>query len=149
MSEVPDADEVIEDVKEYFKKDKFHQARKFQGKGLGQSPRSMSSKPVKMGDDGAPPPDPHEPFIEERIRDYKSAPFDPRFPQWNAAARCRQNYIDYHRCQSVMKAKGESARVCDYFKLVYNDVCPNIWTSRWDEQMEEGTFPEKVTVVRD
>ncbi|KAF8791927.1 cytochrome c oxidase subunit 6B1-like [Argiope bruennichi] len=70
-----------------------------------------------------------------------TAPFDPRFPNTNQTKNCWQNYIDYHRC---LKVKGEDYSPCEYYKRVYNSLCPNAWTEKWDEQRAEGRFPGKI-----
>ncbi|XP_035228899.1 cytochrome c oxidase subunit 6B1-like [Stegodyphus dumicola] len=74
-------------------------------------------------------------------KQFWTAPFDPRFPNTNQTKNCWQNYLDYHRCR---KAKGEDYAPCEYFKRVYNSICPNAWTDKWDEQREEGRFPGKI-----
>ena len=89
-----------------------------------------------------------EETMKEKVENYKAAPFDPRFPQWNGSAKCRQNFIDFHRCNSVMKAKGKPADDCKYFKLVYRDVCPVGWIEKWNEQVEEGVFPDRLNVTK-
>ncbi|OQV13509.1 putative Cytochrome c oxidase subunit 6B [Hypsibius exemplaris] len=71
-------------------------------------------------------------------REFFSPGFDPRFPNMNQAKRCWVNYVDYHRC---LKQKGEDYEPCQYFKKVYQAICPNAWTSKFDEQREAGIFP--------
>ena len=88
----------------------------------------------------------HERTMEEKIKYFKSAPFDARFVQTNQARNCFQNYIDYHRCNSVMDAKGKDNHVCTFFKLCYNDLCPDSWVEKWNDQVEEGTFPAKINL---
>lgn len=78
--------------------------------------------------------------IEDRIENFKVPSFDPRFQQFNQLANCRTNYIDYHRCRNVMKAKGKSTYPCKYFKYAYKSMCPSVYTKAWDEQIEEGVF---------
>uniref|UniRef100_A0A2K6BGE7 Cytochrome c oxidase subunit 6B1 n=1 Tax=Macaca nemestrina TaxID=9545 RepID=A0A2K6BGE7_MACNE len=65
--------------------------------------------------------------IETKIKNYKTAPFDSRFPNQNQTRNCWQNYLDFHRCQKAMTAKGG------------NSLCPTSW-----EQRAGGTFPGKI-----
>ncbi|CAD5119696.1 DgyrCDS8288 [Dimorphilus gyrociliatus] len=71
----------------------------------------------------------------------KTAPFDARFPNQNQTKNCWQNYVDYHRCHKI---KGEDYEPCEYFKRVYQSLCPNEWTAKWDEQRDNGSFPAKI-----
>ncbi|KAK4689392.1 cytochrome c oxidase subunit 6b, partial [Tremellales sp. Uapishka_1] len=50
----------------------------------------------------------------------------------------QQNYVDYHKC---VNAKGEEFAPCKQFKRAYQSLCPNEWAGRWDEEVENGTFP--------
>ena len=53
---------------------------------------------------------------------YKTAPFDPRFPNVNQSKRCWINYVDFWKCA---KAKGdESDPVCEQFKYAFSEICP-------------------------
>merc|ERR1712047_29424 len=70
-----------------------------------------------------------------------SPPFDGRFPYTNQARNCWQNYVDFHRCQKV---KGEDYEPCNYFKKVYQNLCPEAWHEKFDEQLDEGRFPGKI-----
>lgn len=71
----------------------------------------------------------------------KAAPFDPRFPNTNQTKYCYQSYLDFHRCEKV---KGKGDKVCQYFKHVYGDLCPNAWIAKWDDQRGEGTFAGRI-----
>ncbi|XP_076460505.1 cytochrome c oxidase subunit 6B1-like [Babylonia areolata] len=71
----------------------------------------------------------------------KTAPFDARFPNQNQTRNCWQNYVDYHRCKKI---KGDDYEPCEYFKRVFSSLCPNAWIEKWDEQVENGTFPGKI-----
>ncbi|CAK1550906.1 unnamed protein product [Leptosia nina] len=73
--------------------------------------------------------------------DVKTAPFDPRFPNTNQTRYCYQSYVDFHRCQKV---RGEKYEACNYFKRVYQSLCPNEWIDKWDTQREEGTFAGRI-----
>lgn len=71
----------------------------------------------------------------------ETVPFDPRFPNTNQTRHCYQSYVDYHRCQRI---RGEKYAPCDYFKKVFNALCPNSWVEKWDDQRAEGTFPGNI-----
>ncbi len=64
--------------------------------------------------------------------------FDPRFPNTNQAKNCFVNFVDYHRC---IKLKGADYKECDYFKQASNSLCPNQWLEKYEEQLENGSFP--------
>ncbi|CAG9771136.1 unnamed protein product [Ceutorhynchus assimilis] len=68
-------------------------------------------------------------------------PFDPRFPNTNQSRHCYQSYVDFHRCQRI---RGTNYAPCEYFKKVFNSVCPNSWVEKWDEQREDAHFPGNI-----
>ncbi|XP_053973815.1 cytochrome c oxidase subunit 6B2-like isoform X2 [Hylaeus volcanicus] len=70
-----------------------------------------------------------------------TAPYDPRFPNQNQTRYCYTSFLDFHRCK---KRHGENYEACQYFKKCYNAMCPNAWVERWEEQLEEGTFPGNI-----
>ncbi|XP_044278193.1 cytochrome c oxidase subunit 6B1 isoform X2 [Varanus komodoensis] len=82
--------------------------------------------------------------IRTKLENYKTAPFDSRFPNQNQTRNCWQNYLDFHRCEKAMAAKGGDPYVCQWYKRVYQSLCPISWVTNWDEQREEGTFPGKI-----
>lgn len=69
------------------------------------------------------------------------APFDPRFPNTNQTKYCTQSFIDFYRCQ---KLRGENYEPCYYFQKVFQNICPNSWVERWQDQMANGTFPVQI-----
>ena len=69
---------------------------------------------------------------------FRTAPFDPRFPNTNQAKRCYVNYIDFWKCA---KAKSEDDQVCQEFKFTYKEICPPFWVEKWDEERENGRHP--------
>ncbi|KAI3388680.1 hypothetical protein SNEBB_001393 [Seison nebaliae] len=85
--------------------------------------------------------------LSECLREYwtrkavYSPKFDPRFPNSNQSRNCYINYVDFHRCRKI---KGEDYKPCEYFKRVYQSICPDQWTESWDDQMEKGAFPGHV-----
>ena len=82
--------------------------------------------------------------IEERIKYFRTAPFDPRFPQCNQSRHCFQSYLDFHRCEKVMEEKGKDKYPCQWFKKTYESLCPSDWKEQWDGLREEGAFPVKI-----
>ncbi|XP_055656641.1 cytochrome c oxidase subunit 6B1 isoform X1 [Falco biarmicus] len=82
--------------------------------------------------------------IKAKLERYKTAPFDSRFPNQNQTRNCWQNYLDFHRCQKAMAAKGADASPCQWYQRVYRSLCPTSWVTTWDEYREEGTFPGKI-----
>uniref|UniRef100_A0A8C9UN71 Cytochrome c oxidase subunit n=1 Tax=Spermophilus dauricus TaxID=99837 RepID=A0A8C9UN71_SPEDA len=82
--------------------------------------------------------------IKTKIKNYKTAPFDSRFPNQNQTRNCWQNYVDFHRCQKAMTAKGGDVSVCEWYRRVYKSLCPISWVSAWDDRRAEGTFPGKI-----
>nr|XP_043890169.1 cytochrome c oxidase subunit 6B1 [Solea senegalensis] len=82
--------------------------------------------------------------IQEKLNNYKTAPFDARFPNTNQTRNCYQNYVDYHRCNKALEAKGQDLTPCQWYMRVYKSLCPNSWVSRWDEQIENGSFAGKI-----
>uniref|UniRef100_A0A8D2HMJ9 Cytochrome c oxidase subunit 6B1 n=1 Tax=Urocitellus parryii TaxID=9999 RepID=A0A8D2HMJ9_UROPR len=102
--------------------------------------------------------------IKTKIKNYKTAPFDSRFPNQNQTRNCWQNYVDFHRCQKAMNAKGGDVSVCEWYRRVYKSLCPISWNlcsafacfikskdfidpltvSAWDDRRAEGTFPGKI-----
>ncbi|KAJ0031615.1 hypothetical protein Pint_14289 [Pistacia integerrima] len=69
----------------------------------------------------------------------KTAPADFRFPTTNQTRHCFTRYIEFHRC---LAAKGEESNECERFAKYYRSLCPGEWVERWNEQRENGTFPE-------
>ncbi|NWU48816.1 CX6B1 oxidase, partial [Rynchops niger] len=82
--------------------------------------------------------------IKAKLQRYKTAPFDSRFPNQNQTKNCWQNYLDFHRCEKAMAAKGADASPCQWYYRVYKSLCPTSWVTTWDEYREEGTFPGKI-----
>uniref|UniRef100_A0A8C5YZQ2 Cytochrome c oxidase subunit 6B1 n=1 Tax=Marmota marmota marmota TaxID=9994 RepID=A0A8C5YZQ2_MARMA len=72
--------------------------------------------------------------IKTKIKNYKTAPFDSRFPNQNQTRNCWQNYVDFHRCQKAMTAKGGDISVCEWYRRVYKSLCP----ISWFEQLKRG-----------
>lgn len=75
-------------------------------------------------------------------RELKTVPIDPRFPNQNQSRYCFVMFADYHRCIRLYNEQHED---CKYFKNVYKTICPNFWIEKWDQQVEDGTFPYPLT----
>ncbi|KAI5214276.1 Ets Translocation Variant 2 [Manis pentadactyla] len=82
--------------------------------------------------------------IKTKIKNYQTAPFDSRFPNQNQTRNCWQNYLDFHRCEKAMTAKGGDVSMCEWYRRVYKSLCPLSWVSAWDDRRAEGTFPGKI-----
>ncbi|XP_042253169.1 cytochrome c oxidase subunit 6B1 [Thunnus thynnus] len=82
--------------------------------------------------------------IKAKLEKYRTAPFDARFPNQNQTRNCWANYLDYHRCQKALDAKGVDTAPCEWYRRVYKSLCPMAWIQKWDDQRAEGTFPGKI-----
>ncbi|XP_063798346.1 cytochrome c oxidase subunit 6B1 [Pseudophryne corroboree] len=82
--------------------------------------------------------------ISQKIANYKTAPFDARFPNQNQTKHCTQNYNDFHRCEKSLNAKGLDLAPCEYYQKIYRSLCPSSWVEKWDDQREAGTYPCKI-----
>lgn len=82
--------------------------------------------------------------IEEKIKNYRTAPFDARFPNTNQTRNCFQNYLDFHRCNKALSARDQDVAPCDWYQRVYKSLCPMSWVAKWDDQIENGSFPGKI-----
>ncbi|KAH0507471.1 Protein FAM71E2 [Microtus ochrogaster] len=76
--------------------------------------------------------------------EWKTPPFDPRFPNQNQTRNCYQNFLDYHRCVKTMNRRGKNTQPCEYYFRVFHSLCPVSWVQRWNEQIKQGTFPGKI-----
>uniref|UniRef100_A0A8C9I4S0 Cytochrome c oxidase subunit 6B1 n=1 Tax=Piliocolobus tephrosceles TaxID=591936 RepID=A0A8C9I4S0_9PRIM len=65
-------------------------------------------------------------------------------PNQNQTKNCWQNYLDFHRCQKAMTAKGGDIAVCQWYQRVCKSLCPTSWVTAWDERQAEGMFPGKI-----
>ncbi|XP_033962706.1 cytochrome c oxidase subunit 6B1 isoform X1 [Pseudochaenichthys georgianus] len=87
--------------------------------------------------------------IQAKLQNYRTAPFDARFPNSNQTRNCWSNYlvsllIDFYRCQKALDAKGVDTAPCDWYKRVFTSICPISWVQKWNDQREEGNFPGKI-----
>ncbi|KEH27487.1 putative cytochrome-c oxidase [Medicago truncatula] len=54
---------------------------------------------------------------------------------------CYVKYVEYQRC---IQQKGEKANECEKIGTHLRSMCPTKWISEWDQEREEGRFPEKI-----
>ena len=79
--------------------------------------------------------------VEEKLPvEVKTAPFDPRFPTTNQAKHCFTRYNEFHKCA---KEKDAEDPQCLKYKRFAATICPSDWTTKWDEQRENGTWAGK------
>merc|ERR1712043_114145 len=114
---------------------------------MGISGISLWSRYLKMAfntffDTGLPDVVPKEREKNEHEKKLATIPYDPRFPNQNQTRNCWQNYVDFHRCQSL---KGEEYQPCQFFYKNFMAICPLHWVEKWDEQRENGSFPAKLS----
>ncbi|XP_069461099.1 cytochrome c oxidase subunit 6B1-like [Ambystoma mexicanum] len=82
--------------------------------------------------------------IRKKLENYKTAPFDARFPSVSQTRNCYQNYLDFHRCERSLKEKGVDIYPCQWYRRVYRTLCPISWVNKWDEEREAGIFAGKI-----
>ncbi|CAL8305239.1 unnamed protein product [Boreogadus saida] len=82
--------------------------------------------------------------IQTKLDNYRTVPFDARFPNQNQTKNCWSNYLDFHRCQKSLTAKGVDVTPCDWYRRVYKSLCPMSWVQKWEDQRADGTFPGKI-----
>ncbi|XP_032126171.1 cytochrome c oxidase subunit 6B1-like [Sapajus apella] len=82
--------------------------------------------------------------IKTNLKNYKTAPFDSRFPNQNQSRSCWQNYLVFHLCKKAGTAKEGDVSVCECYWRVYKSLCPMSWVTAWDEHQVAGMFPGKV-----
>ncbi|KAF6735141.1 Cytochrome c oxidase subunit 6B1 [Oryzias melastigma] len=73
--------------------------------------------------------------IQEKIKTYRTAPFDARFPNTNQTRNCYQNYLDFHRCNKALSSKGQDVTPCEWYQRVYKSLCPMSWFDSCGEEV--------------
>ncbi|KAJ8932642.1 hypothetical protein NQ318_015993, partial [Aromia moschata] len=68
----------------------------------------------------------------------ETIPPDPRHYNQNVTQWCFSSFVDYHKCIRLLGKKNPG---CEQFAKIYKAICPNSWISRWEEQIDVGTFP--------
>jgi cytochrome c oxidase subunit 6b len=70
------------------------------------------------------------------VKATRTTPRDPRFPTQNQANHCWNRYNEWLVC---LKQTGDEAG-CKPLRYAATKICPTIWTDKWDEERDEGTF---------
>ncbi|CAG9834825.1 unnamed protein product [Diabrotica balteata] len=68
----------------------------------------------------------------------KTVAQDARYHNCNCTNWCMDAFVDYHKCERLL-GKGNTS--CEQFWKIYRTICPNDWVKRWEDQIENGTFP--------
>eukprot|EP00568_Trieres_chinensis_P001696 CAMPEP_0183302296 /NCGR_PEP_ID=MMETSP0160_2-20130417/8130_1 /TAXON_ID=2839 ORGANISM="Odontella Sinensis, Strain Grunow 1884" /NCGR_SAMPLE_ID=MMETSP0160_2 /ASSEMBLY_ACC=CAM_ASM_000250 /LENGTH=106 /DNA_ID=CAMNT_0025465047 /DNA_START=107 /DNA_END=427 /DNA_ORIENTATION=+ len=89
---------------------------------------------------GATVPDltPDQTAALDVVKSVRTTPRDPRFPSQNQANHCWNRYNEWLLC---LKSTGGDEDGCKNMRQMAVSICPTIWTEKWDEEREEGTFP--------
>ncbi|XP_019606049.2 cytochrome c oxidase subunit 6B1 [Rhinolophus sinicus] len=72
--------------------------------------------------------------IKTKMKNYKTASFDSRFPSQNQTRNCWQNYLDFPYYEKAMTDKGDDISLCKWYGRVYKSLCPITWVLAWDDQ---------------
>lgn len=67
----------------------------------------------------------------------RTTPRDARFPSSNQAGHCWNRYNEWINC--IKQTSDEEG--CKGLRAYADNVCPTIWTDKWDEERDEGTYP--------
>jgi cytochrome c oxidase subunit 6b len=71
------------------------------------------------------------------IKNVRTTARDSRFPTQNQANNCWNKYNEWLLC---LKNTGDEDG-CKNMRQKALSICPSIWSEKWDEEREEGTFP--------
>jgi len=71
------------------------------------------------------------------VKDVRTTKRDARFSTQNQANHCWNKYNEWLVC---VKNTGDQEG-CKNMRQSAVSICPSIWTEKWDEEREEGTFP--------
>lgn len=71
------------------------------------------------------------------VKSVRTTPRDQRFTAQNQAPNCWNKYNEWLLC--LKNTKDEEG--CKNMRQKAVSICPYIWTDKWDEEREEGTFP--------
>ena len=74
--------------------------------------------------------------LMKQVKHVRTTPRDLRFPSTNQAGHCWNRYNEWALC-----VKNVGADECSQLRQYATSLCPSIWTEKWDEEREEGTFP--------
>mmetsp|Transcript_8164 Transcript_8164/g.11218 ORF Transcript_8164/g.11218 Transcript_8164/m.11218 type:complete len:107 (-) Transcript_8164:464-784(-) len=73
----------------------------------------------------------------EVVKSVRTTPRDARFPSQNQSFHCWNRYNEWLICLKQTKGDEES---CQQMRQLALNICPAIWSEKWDEEREEGTF---------
>jgi cytochrome c oxidase subunit 6b len=71
------------------------------------------------------------------VKNVRTTARDQRFTTQNQAPNCWNKYNEWLLC---LKNTGDDEG-CKNMRQKADSICPYIWTEKWDEEREEGTFP--------
>jgi cytochrome c oxidase subunit 6b len=69
------------------------------------------------------------------VNNVKTTPRDDRFPATNQALHCWNRYNEWLLC-----AKEGSEDTCKPLRQYAESICPEVWTTQWDEERDTGVF---------
>eukprot|EP00543_Licmophora_paradoxa_P000388 CAMPEP_0202442862 /NCGR_PEP_ID=MMETSP1360-20130828/2228_1 /ASSEMBLY_ACC=CAM_ASM_000848 /TAXON_ID=515479 /ORGANISM="Licmophora paradoxa, Strain CCMP2313" /LENGTH=102 /DNA_ID=CAMNT_0049058353 /DNA_START=280 /DNA_END=588 /DNA_ORIENTATION=+ len=72
-----------------------------------------------------------------QVQGVRTTPRDVRFPSTNQAGHCWNRYNEWLVC--LKQTQDEEG--CKVLRHYATSICPSIWTEKWDEERDEGTFP--------
>ena len=91
----------------------------------------------KIFTQGVPELNAEEQNLLNQIKAVRTTPRDTRFPAFNQAGHCFNRYNEWLVC--LKQTKDEDG--CKPLRYLATNICPSLWTDKWDEEREEGTFP--------
>ena len=71
------------------------------------------------------------------VQSVRTTSRDSRFPAQNQAPHCWGKYNEWLLC--IKSTKGDEDG-CKHMRQRALSICPSIWSEKWDEEREEGTF---------
>ncbi|EHH62778.1 hypothetical protein EGM_21241 [Macaca fascicularis] len=80
--------------------------------------------------------------IKTKIKNYRTAPFDSRFPNQNQTRNGWQKHLDFHPFKKATTATGGNGdvSVCEWYQHGYKSLCPISWVSAWDDHGQKVHF---------
>lgn len=70
------------------------------------------------------------------VKETRTTPRDARFPTQNQTNHCWNRYNEWLLCMKSTQDK----EGCQGMRNMALQICPSIWTDKWDEEREEGVF---------
>ena len=71
------------------------------------------------------------------VKGVRTTPRDQRFPTQNQANHCWNRYNEWLVC--LKSTKDEAG--CKSMRQMALNICPSIWSDKWDEERDENTYP--------